>query len=74
MKVSYGKAEARRGEFETAAVPHLNEIYRRNPLLYDFALKRTLHHPETGARFPPTVFMAHPDIPLEVERASRGGR
>ena len=51
---------------------HLNEIYRRNPLLYDFALKRTLRHPETGARFPPTVFMAHPDIPLEVERASRG--
>ena len=34
----------------------LNEIYDYNPLLYDFVLKRTMHHPESGARFPAQVF------------------
>ena len=34
----------------------LNEIYRYNPLLFDFVLKRTLRHPKSGKRFPPQVF------------------
>lgn len=34
----------------------LNEIYRANPLLFDFVLKRTIRHPRTGARFPASVF------------------
>jgi len=38
----------------------LNEIYDYNPLLFDFALKRTVHHPETGERFPASVFLANP--------------
>ena len=35
----------------------LNEIYDVNPLLFDYALKRTLRHSENGKRFPPQVFM-----------------
>ena len=35
----------------------LNEIYRINPLLFDFVTKRTLRHPDTGAQFPAEVFM-----------------
>lgn len=34
----------------------LDEIYGFNPLLFDFVLKRTLRHPETGRRFPAAVF------------------
>ena len=35
---------------------YLNEIYARNPLLFDFVTKRTLRHPETGTGFSPSVF------------------
>lgn len=35
----------------------LREIYLYNPLLFDFTLKRTLRHPETGRRLPASVFM-----------------
>jgi mannonate dehydratase len=34
----------------------LNEIYRYNPLLFDLVVKRTVRHPETGARLPASVF------------------
>jgi uncharacterized protein len=34
----------------------LAEIYRFNPLLYDFVVKRTVRHPQTGGRFSPVVF------------------
>ncbi len=34
----------------------LNEVYRANPLLFDLVLKRTVRHPETGARFPAAIF------------------
>lgn len=34
----------------------LNEIYRANPLLFDFVLKRTLRDPKTGARLAASVF------------------
>lgn len=40
----------------------LTGIYRQNPLLFDFVLKRTLRHPETGAQFPPDMFVAHPAL------------
>src|SRR5690606_32647530 len=36
----------------------LDEIWRANPLLFDLVLKRTVRHPETGARFPASVFRA----------------
>ncbi len=40
----------------------LNEIYDFNPLLFDFVLKRTLHHTKTGEKFPPSVFLEHPNL------------
>ncbi len=43
----------------------LNEIYDYNPLLFDFVLKRTLRHSTTGAKFPPSVFVEHPDLPTD---------
>ena len=41
----------------------LNEIYDFNPLLFDFVLKRTLRHTQTGEKFPPSVFLEHPHLP-----------
>ena len=35
----------------------LNEIYRKNPLLFDFVVKRTVRHPDTGERFRPEAFL-----------------
>ena len=35
----------------------LDLIYKYNPILFDFVLKRTVRHPETGERFPSSVFM-----------------
>jgi mannonate dehydratase len=37
----------------------LNEIYRENPLLFDFCTKRALISP-AGNQFPPSVFKANP--------------
>jgi predicted TIM-barrel fold metal-dependent hydrolase len=37
----------------------LKEIYDYNPLLFDFALKRTIKLPGTVKRLPPAVFMAN---------------
>ena len=34
----------------------LVEIYRQNPLMFDFVLKRTLKHPDTGRGFAHSVF------------------
>ena len=36
---------------------YLNEIYKHNPLLYDFVLKRTLKSPKTGRKFKDRVFI-----------------
>lgn len=40
----------------------LNEIYRANPLLFDFVVKRTLRHPTLGTRFPASVFMINQSL------------
>ncbi|MDH3592827.1 MAG: amidohydrolase [Planctomycetota bacterium] len=42
----------------------LNEIYRSNPLLFDFVLKRTLRHPRTRRGFAASVFYEHAAVPL----------
>lgn len=34
----------------------LNELWKRNPLLFDFVLKRTLRDPVTGRRLPASAF------------------
>lgn len=52
----------------------LNEIYRYNPLLFDFVLKRTLRHPETGRRFAPSVFILPSEFPSPPEKGAGGGR
>ena len=44
------------GFLTDAEADALNEIYRYNPLLFDFVLKRTLRHPETGVKFPAEMF------------------
>ena len=40
----------------------LNEIFAFHPLLFDLAVKRTVHHPETGQRFAPRVFELHAEL------------
>jgi predicted TIM-barrel fold metal-dependent hydrolase len=40
----------------------LNEIYDYNPLLFDFALKRTLKVPGSKKRLPASIFMANPNL------------
>lgn len=38
----------------------LNEVWKANPLLFDFVLKRTLRDPRTGRRFAASVFQRDP--------------
>ncbi|HJW74005.1 MAG TPA: amidohydrolase family protein [Geothrix sp.] len=38
----------------------LNEIWKRDPLLFDFVLKRTLKEPRTGRRWGPALFQRNP--------------
>ena len=40
----------------------LNEIYNCNPLLFDYALKRTVRDPTTGKHLPATVFLKNHGI------------
>ncbi|HVR86047.1 MAG TPA: amidohydrolase family protein [Planctomycetota bacterium] len=40
----------------------LNEIYEWNPLVFDFVLKRTVHLPGSGRRFPASIFMQNPAL------------
>jgi len=42
----------------------LNEIYKSNPLLFDFVVKRVLSSPKHGNRFPASVFLQNPNLPL----------
>jgi predicted TIM-barrel fold metal-dependent hydrolase len=39
----------------------LNEIWKRNPLLFDYVLKRTLKDPRTGRRWPADLFQRGPE-------------
>jgi predicted TIM-barrel fold metal-dependent hydrolase len=41
---------------------HLREIYRFNPLLFDFVLKRRLKLPGTNRRLPASVFQSNPEL------------
>lgn len=38
----------------------LNEIYKVNPLLFDFVLKRTIKHPISKKKLSPIIFMENP--------------
>jgi len=39
----------------------LNEVWKQNPLLFDFVLKRTLKDPNTGRRWPADLFQRSPE-------------
>ncbi|MCX6996225.1 MAG: amidohydrolase family protein [Kiritimatiellaeota bacterium] len=49
----------------------LTEIYRHNPLLFDFVLKRTLRAPTTGARLPAELFVEHPSLSASPAAAKK---
>jgi uncharacterized protein len=53
---------AKEGFIAKEEVAPLDEIYARNPLLFDFVVQRTVRHPETGRRFDPCVFTAPPQL------------
>ena len=40
----------------------LNEIYDCNPLLFDLVVKRTVRHPDTGARLRPEAFLERSEL------------
>lgn len=50
----------RRGFITPEERMYLNEVFDRNPLLFDFVLKRTVRDPRNGIRFSPVVFMLDP--------------
>jgi mannonate dehydratase len=56
------RSMARAGFITDEERAQLNEIYNYNPLLFDFVLKRTMRHPETGQKLAPSVFMANPGL------------
>ena len=54
--VDGGYLERREGE-------QLRELYVYNPILFDFVAKRRMKHPETGQRFPASVFEGNAALP-----------
>jgi uncharacterized protein len=58
------KAFVKLGYIDETEREALNQIYERNPLLFDFVLKRTLRNPKTGGKLPDTVFKDHSQLML----------
>lgn len=57
------KVLAQMGYLEKEQIEPLNDLYNRNPLLFDFVLKRTLHHPDDKSlKFSPAIFGKHPAL------------
>lgn len=54
--VIWTRSFAKQGFITKAERKALNEIWKADPLLFDFVLKRTLRHPKTGARLPKECF------------------
>ena len=50
------KLLASRGFLTKEEAKYLTEIYYQNPLLFYFVLNRTIQHPETGDKFPASLF------------------
>lgn len=53
----------KRGFISKEELYSLKEIYRKNPLLFDFVLKRTLKLPGSDRGLPASVFGPHPLLP-----------
>ena len=58
------KSLVRQGYITEEERVHLNEIYKYNPLLFDFVVKRTIKLPGTNKSFSPAVFMSDPETGL----------
>ncbi|MCP3914893.1 MAG: amidohydrolase family protein [bacterium] len=57
INVLYRTGQLCRAGFLTADEGELlNELFHYNPLVFDLALKRTVHHPDSGERFSADVF------------------
>lgn len=54
---------ANRGLMSTEDSDHLGEIYKINPLLFDFVVKRTIKS-KSGNKFNISVFKEHMDVPI----------
>lgn len=55
----------------------LNRIYKRNPLLFDFVLKRSLKHPlNKEKKFTASIFQDHPQLQLSrpLKEGATAGR
>ncbi len=58
------RALVRHELIEAAERKALVEIYHYNPLLFDYVVKRRIRHPKTGQRFPPSMFVENPHLPV----------
>jgi predicted TIM-barrel fold metal-dependent hydrolase len=56
------KPLVRNGHITTEKHGLLSEIYKSNPLVFDFVLKRNLVAPGTNKRFPDSAFQSHPEL------------
>ncbi len=56
------RALTKLGVLDAADRAPLKEIYQRNPLLFDFVLKRVVHEPKTGARLAREIFLQKPQL------------
>ncbi len=63
---------AEHGFLTSAQAQLLDEIYDYNPLLFDLVIKRTVRHPRTGDRFPPTVFLGKPGLETTARKSGAG--
>lgn len=58
------------GYLSAAQARALRDIYRFNPLLFDFVLARSVHLPHTDVRFPAAVFEPHPGLDDPLSKIS----
>ena len=56
------KPLVRHGYIKAEQMGLFREIYKSNPLVFDFVLKRNLVAPGTNKRFPDSVFQSHPEL------------
>lgn len=56
------KALVKKGYISEDEREFLNEIYHYNPLLFDFAVKRTIRSPDEGNKFSDSIFLACPGL------------
>lgn len=68
------KALQRAGYISQPEAGALQEIYYKNPLVFDFVLKRTIRHPKKLNGFPVSVFRDHPGLKISEVKVIDGKR